>query len=136
MKVIKVALWIILALIALAASRQWLLPALDNSIYKLLTKNTSQNTGPAPETREQCIAEEGDWGRAGLAPQETCRFPAEDAGKFCLAGFQCRFGKCIGKLELRKPAVFATGSCARYKTTFGCSQEVHFGFTSNAICRD
>jgi len=136
MKILKIIFWITVILIALAFSRTWLLPALDNGLYKLLAKNVSQNTGPVPDNQEQCVAEGGDWGRAGLAPKETCRFPAADAGKYCLAGFQCQFGQCLGKLNLRKPAVFATGVCARYPVTFGCSQTVHFGLTGSGICRD
>lgn len=136
MKILKIIFWIFLIFIVLWVSRHWLLPAIDNFIFQLLPNKYTGNQKPVPENQEACVANGGDWGRAGLAPKETCRFAAEDAGKFCLAGFQCQLGKCIGKLSLRNPAVFSTGVCARYPVTFGCSQEIHFGLTNKAICRD
>jgi hypothetical protein len=136
MKFLKIIFKLIVLVIALAAFRQWLAAPLDARIYQLLPKNITPNNQPAPETQTGCLAAGGDWSRAGLAPKEACRFPAKDAGKFCLTGFQCQLGQCLGKVDLRKPAIFATGICARYQTTFGCSQEIHFGLTKNAICRD
>jgi len=136
MRILKIIFWIIILILALAAFRYWLASALDEKIYQLLSKKIMEDNRLIPETQEQCLQEGGDWNKAGLARTETCRFPAGDAGKKCIAGFQCQFGQCIGKLDLRRPAIFSTGICARYKTTFGCSQEIHFGFTKNAICRD
>lgn len=136
MKILKIIFWIILALITLAVFRYWLLPFLDNGIYKLLSNNAILDNKAIPQNQEGCLKGGGDWAKAGLAPKETCRFPAKDAGKKCIAGFQCQFGQCVGKLDLHKPAIFATGACARYKSTFGCTQTVHFGLTSKGICRD
>lgn len=135
MKILKIIFWIIFALIVFWVSRSWLLSALDNFIYQLLPNQYIQQK-PAPENQENCVKSGGDWRKAGLAPKETCRFPSKDAGKFCLAGFQCQLGECVGKLNLRKPAVFSTGICARYPVTYGCSIKVHFGLTNQAICRD
>lgn len=98
--------------------------------------NKSNPSGSEYKTQEECEKNKGDWGRAGLFPTEICRIPTSDFGKKCIAGFQCQTGVCIAKFEFRSNPVFAVGQCPKYREVFGCTQEVHFGFTSRAMCRD
>lgn len=88
------------------------------------------------KTKEECEKNNGDWGRAGIFPTEFCRIPLADSGASCIAGFQCSAGVCLSQYRLRNNPVITRGICPKYKTTFGCIQEVHFGFTTNGICRD
>lgn len=137
MKIIKIILILVGIFILYLICRSSLLPALDRQIYQLTGPKNLLTQNP-PDNQEACLAQGGDWAKAGLFPKEVCRIPAQDAGKFCLAGFQCQFGTCLakGNLNLRNPAIFATGVCARYYSTFGCTQSVSFGLTHTWICRD
>jgi len=134
MKIVKIVLLLVGVFILFQIFRSVIASALDSEIYRLVGPKIVVQT--LPDNQEDCLAQGGDWARAGTYPKEVCRMPAKDAGKFCLAGFQCQYGSCLAKLDLRNPAIFATGICARYTSTFGCSMQLHFGFASQGICRD
>jgi hypothetical protein len=108
--------------------------ALDASLSSVFHNRIP--SGSEYKTKEDCEKNKGDWGRAGLFPREFCRMPTSDFGKKCIAGFQCQTGMCVAKFEFRNNPVLAVGQCPKYVQIFGCTQEVHFGFTSRGICRD
>jgi len=107
---------------------------LDRAIINIVRKPSP--SGFAFKTKEECEKNNGDWGRAGIFPTEFCRIPLADRGALCIAGFQCSAGICLSQYRLRDNPVIAGGICPKYETTFGCVQEVHFGFTTRGICRD
>jgi len=109
-------------------------PAVDTSISSFLHKNIS--SGFEYKSKEECEKNKGDWGRAGIFPNEFCRIPMKDGGKKCIAGFQCSAGTCYSQYRFQNNPIITVGVCPKYVQTFGCIQEVHFGFTSKAICRD
>jgi hypothetical protein len=121
-------------LILLFILRSLIFPSLDSSMASLMHKNI--RSGSEFKTKEECENNKGDWAKAGLFPQEFCRIPMSDVGKKCIAGFQCSAGTCISGYRFRDNPVLTVGVCPKYVQTFGCTQEVHFGFTSRAICRD
>ncbi|MFH0863809.1 MAG: hypothetical protein V1858_01820 [Candidatus Gottesmanbacteria bacterium] len=110
------------------------LPWLDKFLIKVLHRSIS--FGSEYKTQEECVDHHGDWGRAGLFPQEICRIPASDFGKTCIAGFQCQTGSCVALYRFRNNPLIPGGKCPKYMSIFGCTQEVHFGIPKNAICRD
>ena len=114
--------------------RSGILPSIDNALGKALQKGTV--SGSEFKTKEECIKNKGDWGKAGLFPQEFCRIPLSDFAKTCIAGLQCQAGVCSAQFQFRNNPILTIGKCPKYVTIFGCTQEVHFGFTSQAICRD
>lgn len=134
MRVFKFLLLIILLFLGFNFARFVFFPKLDALIYAWRYPNQKPKT--VATNRAECLKQKGDWGRAGIYPQEICRIPAKDAGKFCFAGSMCEYGSCLAQLNLRRPAIFASGICARYRQTFGCFQNVHFGLTDSGICRD
>lgn len=133
-KLFKIALFLISIIIFFLILRSRILPSLDNQFATVLQKQAV--SGSEFQTKEDCEKNKGDWGKAGLFPQEFCRIPLSDFNKTCIAGFQCQAGVCLSQFQLRNNAFLTIGKCPKYMTTFGCTQEVHFGFTSKAICRD
>ncbi len=134
MKPVKYIVLGISILLFLFVFRSLLAPAVDGFFTFITRKNI--RSGFEFKTKEECEKNKGDWGRAGIFPNEFCRIPMSDAGKTCIAGFQCASGTCFTAYRLRNNPFIATGVCPKYIQTFGCIQEVHFGFTSRAICRD
>jgi len=134
MKPIKSILWGIGVIFFVVFFRFFLALAIDRSISSLFSKKIP--SGSEYKTKEECEKNKGDWGRAGLFPKEFCRIPTTDSGKHCIAGFQCQTGVCVAKFQFRNNPILAVGQCPKYVQIFGCTQEVHFGFTSGAICRD
>lgn len=132
-KVIKVILCII-GIFVLFLILRVIIPPLDVSLTKIVQKEV--RSGSEYKTKEECEKNKGDWGRAGLFPQEFCRIPFTDFGKSCIAGFQCGAGVCIAQYQFRNNPIMTTGKCPKYVSIFGCTQEVHFGLTSKGICRD
>lgn len=114
------------------------IPSISFSIDAFITRlfHAKFESGTIYKTKEQCQSNKGVWGKAGLFPTEFCRIPTGDAGKWCIAGFQCNAGVCLAKYQFRKGPLFTTGQCPGYSIYFGCTQEVHFGFASQGICRD
>jgi hypothetical protein len=134
-KIIKIILLLVGLLILIYIGRNSVFPALDKGIYNLV-KLKNLKTGVPPDNQETCLTEGGDWVKSGLAPKETCRFPSDDFNKFCLSGFQCYYGNCVKKLDLRNPSFFGSGRCPKYQAVYGCLQNVHFGVSDSGICRD
>ncbi len=111
--------------------------SIDSLLYMLVHPGESGTKQAVVSTKAECVKLGGVWGRAGLFPKEFCRIPYKDGMKFCIAGFMCESGMCVAPMKnLRRPAIFATGTCATYRSTFGCFHEVHFGLTDGGICRD
>ena len=78
------------------------------------------------ETREECEANGGDWGRWGLFPEERCNMRTSDYGAPC-DGVGCD-GVCIADEN-------GDGFCSEHVTEFGCYEIIECG-TLSEICRD
>jgi hypothetical protein len=93
-------------------------------------------SGTQFKTKEECEKNKGDWGRAGLFPNEFCRIPANDFGKSCFSNFECQSGNCVTEMFRTNHLPIDKGLCAKYQTIFGCFQNLSFGFKNQGICRD
>ena len=133
MRFLKLIFTIVLIILVLLFLKNSVAPFLDHKIYLLFNKQEKITT---PKTRKECIKNNGEWRRPGLWPKETCMLKTKDGNKFCLSGFKCETGHCLHYIDLRNQPVFASGRCPSYQIFFGCFQEVHFGFTRQAICID
>lgn len=85
---------------------------------------------PIISTREDCLNQNGLWGRQGLAREESCNLPASDAGENCTSSNQCE-GKCVGE------SIGATsGQCSTYQKVFGYRPFVENGRVPGILCVD
>ena len=90
----------------------------------------------APKDKTTCLKKGGTWKAWGLYPAEFCQIPYVDGGKTCFSGFMCPSGVCIRRYNFGRSMPFGTGFCTTYPSTFGCTEELHFGMASGGICRD
>jgi len=134
MKIIKMILGVVGIIIVFFLLRTVIFPNLDRVLINLFQKQVT--SGSEYETKQDCEKNKGDWGRAGIYPHEFCRIPLSDFGKPCIAGFMCQAGTCIAPYTFRENPIMTSGLCPKYTTIFGCTQEVHFGFTHKPVCRD
>lgn len=88
-------------------------------------------------TKEECQAKGGDFRKPGPSPVEICQIPSGDGGKACISGFQCEWGSCVGRLNLRqKVNIIGTGQCTKYKQIYGCVNFLSFGLVTRSMCLD
>lgn len=134
MKIVKIIIVLIVVSVIFLSLRHTILPFIDKTLSSLL--RNSITTGSNYKTKEECLRVGGDWGRAGLFPKEFCRIPMKDFGNRCFAGVQCEAGSCLSEFRFRGGFPFGLGLCPKYTQVFGCTEEVHFGLKTSAICRD
>ena len=87
-----------------------------------------------PQTADECKACRGDWGRHGLAEQESCNCRTNDGGKRCTDGGDCQ-GMCVASEEPEREQVepgppargFFVGRCSELMTAFGCNRIIDRG---------
>jgi len=88
----------------------------------------------SPRTADECQACRGDWGRHGLAQQESCNCRTSDAGRRCRDGADCQ-GMCIAAEEPEREEVdhgppargFFIGRCSELMTVYGCNRIIDRG---------
>jgi hypothetical protein len=108
--------------------------ALDTAIWKKLHAPKDDGYGLA---KDECLAKGGVFRKPGPSPVEICQIPSTDGGKPCLSGFQCEWGNCVGRLNLRKKVnIVGTGQCMTYERVYGCVNYVSFGLVTRSVCLD
>lgn len=84
---------------------------------------------PTPTTEAECKSPacNGEWGRHGLSPKDSCLCRTKDGGKVCKDAADCQ-GECV----LTEPPAtevvdkgppqrgFFVGACSEFTTKFGC----------------
>lgn len=80
------------------------------------------------ENREECEANNGEWGRWGLFPEERCNMLTNDYGSVCNGFCDCE-GDCIADSELR-------GHCSEHVSEFGCYSSFDEEGRVYEICKD
>lgn len=133
-KILKGIFILFIIFVFFQLSRFIIFPFADNILTSVLQPKIK--SGSEYKTKEICEKQGGDWGKSGIFPVEFCRIPANDGGKQCISGFQCKTGKCITRYNFRNAELFAIGTCPKYSSVFGCIQQVHFGFRGSGICLD
>jgi hypothetical protein len=68
-------------------------------------------------SEEDCKKHGGSWGVHGMMPTPTCLCPTRDGGCPCDSPDQCE-GGC--QAPLNDGCTMSKGTCAKYRTTFGC----------------
>lgn len=87
-----------------------------------------------------CLADGGNYERAGLAGYFMCIRPYSDGGKICFDGRDCE-GVCISDgtyqetIPGKRPPL-QSGKCAMNDSPFGCYAEVVNGEIGPALCVD
>ena len=109
----------------------------DNSSYFNSNENQNYNSSDCLpqntenfyyETREECEANGGEWGRWGLLPLERCNMRTSDYGNLCNGWGDCE-GICIADGN-------GGGYCSEHVTEFGCYTEIVGCGEEREICRD
>jgi hypothetical protein len=89
----------------------------------------------AQNTRAECEAAGGKWGRFGLRQQELCDLPAPDAGKACTDSKDCA-SACIAP-DTAAVASTAEGKCYGRMLLLGtCLKQVRDGVVAPPLCAD
>ena len=89
----------------------------------------------APDTRAECEAAGGRWGRYGIRQQELCDLPARDAGKACTDSNAC-VSACIAP-DSAPVGSQAEGTCYGRTLLLGtCLKHVRGGVVTPPLCGD
>jgi hypothetical protein len=89
----------------------------------------------AQNTRAECEAAGGKWGRFGIRPRELCDLPAPDAGKACTDSKECA-SACIAP-DTAPVASAAKGTCYGRMLLLGtCLKQVRDGVVAPPLCAD
>lgn len=88
-------------------------------------------------TKDECLAKGGDFRKPGPSPVEICQIKSSDGGNSCVSGFQCEWGSCVSRLDLRaKTKMFGVGQCTTYRRVYGCVNFLSFGLVTRSVCLD
>lgn len=97
-----------------------------------------------PKNEKDCIAQDGQWGKIGLYPEEVCNIPASDAGKICNDSGECQ-GSCIAALSEKEynalrsergKSIRTNGACSSWLIIVGCLPVVENGRVNGILCVD
>jgi len=129
-----IVLGISIALIVLLISEKAVLPLIDATIHAKVYPEKDDGTGL---TKEACALKGGVWRKPGPSPIEICQIPSSDGGKPCISGFQCEWGSCVSRLNLRsKIHLIGTGQCTTYHRVYGCVNFLSLGVVTRSVCLD
>lgn len=128
-KILKIIIVLLLILVFL----KFFGSTVDGAIYKALH---SEKIITAPKDKTACLKKGGVWKEWGLFPKKFCQIPFVDGEKKCFSGFMCESGSCIRRYNFGRSLPFGTGFCTTYPSTFGCTEELHFGVAGAGFCRD
>ncbi len=108
--------------------------ALPESADASDTSDTGTTDGPDVEAEKAaCEACNGEWGRHGLSPFESCNCRTSDFGKACQGSEQCE-GQCLADGEPEQvvtdpgpPAKgYFVGQCSEFEVSYGCHQVLSY----------
>lgn len=120
-------------------------PYIQKEHWQPLIDKAAKKNADLKKAQNDCEAQNGTWGIAGLFQEPICIYPAKDAGKSCQDGTECE-GDCIADLteeqkELLTRAdppfhIKVEGKCSDKIQMFGCFPFVEKGYLETYLCID
>jgi hypothetical protein len=93
----------------------------------------AQTVRERPQSKADCDAKGGVWGKRGLDNTEGCLWRMKDGGRACRDGADCE-GECIADRKTFEvvekgppPRGYFKGHCSEYDVTFGCYRPIAKG---------